>query len=391
MNNRSNEDRDQSEIVVVIIVGFILAGSYAAWYYARDLLAILLFAIDYLQLFFIDFFVSDTSPEQAWINAARDTVFMSNAEFKASYGANKSEIPAEWFSQISGVTGKYVKYLVTPLIIAMAIHTFLKMKGKGFTRKFTLTGNKFGPSLADYQAKHWKVFTTGAEFKPDEDEVEDQARTPLEWMHAKDISLTPEEGFDDEAAEKAFASQLGPEWDGVENASDYVKALCIIFYVSAKRDKNARKIKEEFALVWSNKDKDKAMSLTKKLAEQHLQKDPYIIEKIEAVCKYHAYTNTAMYAALTWGRKLGGVLASAEFRWIKSLDRDLWYGLNNCGRRAFHTEGAGIVSHYHAEHILKQKLGEPHIEQAVAGLEHYIEDQGIIDLELFFESNKQEF
>ena len=326
-----------------------------------------------------------------WFNAAKDILFMSENSFMQTYGADKSQIPLEWFNETSTISGDFFKWLFTPIIIGLGIYASFKMKGQGFQRKFTLTGNKFGPSFADYQAEHWKVFITGAQFEPDTNPEEDQARTPLEWMRDNDVPLNEIDGFNDEKAQEAFQKQLGGEWKSVNEAPIYIQALCLIFYLSAKRDKKTQQIKETIAIYWTTKKKEEAEKLTAKILEPYLKDDKIFLDKISNVTSKHAYENTALFALLTWARRLGGVLASAEFRWIKPINRSLWYGLNNCGRRAFHIEGAGVVSHYHSEHILKQKLAEPHVDQAVDGLEYYIDEQGILDIEEFFRNEQQEF
>ena len=164
----------------------------------------------------------------------------------------------------------------------------------------------------------------------------------------------------------------------------------MIFYLSAKRDKKTQSIKETIAIYWTTKKHEEAEKLTAKILEPYLENDKLFIEKITNVTSKHAYENTALFACLTWARRLGGVLASAEFRWIKPMNRSLWYGLNNCGRRAFHIEGRCCIC-YHSEHILKQKLAEPHVDQAVDGLEYYIDEQGILNIEEFFRNEQQEF
>src|SRR3546814_15314462 len=98
------------------------------------------------------------------------------------------------------------------------------MKGNGVRRSFTLSGGG-GPSFIDYQSLHWKVTVTGARFDPQaKDELQDPARTPMEWMRDNNVTLTKEAGFDEDVATAACATQLGPYWEGFAAATGYVQA-----------------------------------------------------------------------------------------------------------------------------------------------------------------------
>ena len=88
-----------------------------------------------------------------------------------------------------------------------------------------------------------------------------------------------------------------------------------------------------------------------------------------------------LVALLIAVRREHGVVASAEFLWLKTIDRDLWYALNGAGRRQFHVESAGVFAHYHKQlEAMKtsgETLTEPKIADAVNGLLGYFEDHGL--------------
>jgi hypothetical protein len=307
---------------------------------------------------------------------------------------NWNDIGFEYFQFVSNQAGILFRYIFAGLIGIMAVFILFFMKGSMFARTYTLAGGKGkGPSLAHYQALHWRVFKTGASFNPDDtsNENEAQSMTPMEWMKKNNVTLTESDGLDEGAAYEGFIQQLGKPWHGYQSSETYIKVLCFLMYSNAKRDKNARKYKEDFAIIWTENKHNVAAKKSMKYLKQLLKKDNTFEKMIEKHTSKHAYTNTALYKLLTWSRKNGGVFASAEFRWLKAIDRTLWYALNNCGRRAFHTEGAGVISHYHAENILGQALAEPHVDQAIDGLEDYLDDQGIMDLEEFFKNEFKEF
>ena len=100
--------------------------------------------------------------------------------------------------------------------------------------------------------------------------------------------------------------------------------------------------------------------------------DKEIGGKALEVAADYAYRTTALLAVLRWGRMMGGVLAPAQFLWVRGTDRDLWYALNNLGRRSFHAEGAGAIAHYMAEQNAKKALPIPRIDTALMTLNQYL-------------------
>lgn len=64
-----------------------------------------------------------------------------------------------------------------------------------------------------------------------------------------------------------------------------------------------------------------------------------------------------------------GVLPSAEFLWLKPLDRRLWFLLNCVGRQTPFAEIAGAFAHWKAEKEFGKPLTVPMVEEAVNGLE----------------------
>jgi len=82
----------------------------------------------------------------------------------------------------------------------------------------------------------------------------------------------------------------------------------------------------------------------------------------------HAYLLTVMATLLELART-DGVLATAEFLWLKPIDRPLWYMLNSVGRQTAFPEIAGVFAHWVAEKRLDRPLKVPMVEEAVKALE----------------------
>jgi intracellular multiplication protein IcmP len=102
-----------------------------------------------------------------------------------------------------------------------------------------------------------------------------------------------------------------------------------------------------------------------------LVNDPEVGGKALNIADQHAYRTTALLGVLKWARWMGGVLAPAHFLWLRGVDRNLWYPMNNLGRRSFHVEGAGAMAHFMAEQSAKKPLPMPRLDTAIVTLNQY--------------------
>jgi intracellular multiplication protein IcmP len=94
----------------------------------------------------------------------------------------------------------------------------------------------------------------------------------------------------------------------------------------------------------------------------------------------HPYPRTLLHAmhkaALAFGR-----LPSSHFRWLKGIDRTLWYALNTTGRKAPFVESAAVFTQTLWESFAFDngyRLSEPCIEEAIDGIEAYLAKIGLM-------------
>lgn len=198
-----------------------------------------------------------------------------------------------------------------------------------------------------------------------------EALSPEEWISFHQIPVAG--GIPDrERTRQAFLAQLGPRWRGYKELPLYMQGLLAAFALKGvqKRDES-----DEFlgrlSLCWTA---EKGFKPTSELiAEvQKILKDPAIGGVAMERAAKHAYRTTAILGALKWARFMGGVLAAAQFLWLRGVDRNLWYALNNQGRRSFHMEGAGAMAHFMAEDTAGKELPIPRLETAIVALNQYL-------------------
>lgn len=163
-------------------------------------------------------------------------------------------------------------------------------------------------------------------------------------------------------ANQVFAMQLGPVWAGSSKLPPYMRALFAAFAARVNADSApASKLINQLAASSLNKQMD--FSGTDELIKKH--ENTKLVQKI---VQSHAYVTTVMAAMLLAARD-DGVQASADFLWLKPLDRRLWYTLNTVGRQTPFVEVAGIFAHWVAEREAGRKLMVPMVDEATNALE----------------------
>ena len=195
-----------------------------------------------------------------------------------------------------------------------------------------------------------------------------EALAPEEWIAYNKIEFKDQK-LDFAQAYRALAKQLGGRWQGPQKLPIHARGLYAAFALkSVRKRKESDKLLEEMAMCWTSKG-GFAPSMQLKSKINKIIRDPKICGDLNKVCKRHAYQTTALCRALQRAREEGGVLAPASFVWLRAHDRNLWYPLNNLGRKSYHPEAAGALAHLTNELIAAQKIPSPRFEAVIKVLE----------------------
>ncbi|NTF16815.1 hypothetical protein G6L37_00050 [Agrobacterium rubi] len=375
------ENSNNTEAVAFITVVLVILALWAIWTFFRAAIVLPAFVIDSAFIFVIE--------HTKGIGETGKAVKAFTHSFFTGSRSAATDITWEQFSYVRNAVGAQVRWVITPIIIGWAFWVFFKMKGEGYKRVFSLGGGKGKPqSLAHYQSERWKVATYSAFFDPDvRDRHITQAESPMEFLRNNEVEF--ENGSFSEATREQqlpeiFAAQLGKPWTGLERADLNVQCIAILCALHYLRRKPSLSERENLSIAWAQgKDGTEAM---KALVARHIG-DKDILKVVNTICAKHAYAHTGLFALLDLARARAGVLASADFGYIKQLDRSLWYTLSNCGRRRFFIEAAGVVSHFFAEKVTANPLVEANVENAINGLEDYLDEQGLLSLTEFFKTS----
>lgn len=181
-----------------------------------------------------------------------------------------------------------------------------------------------------------------------------EGMTRKEWNR---VEVTLKRGL----ANKIFLLQLGPLWQGTNRLPPHVKALFAVFAARYNSDtKAAQDLLRQIAASSATK-----LDFT---GVDELCKKHEGSKGIQKVINSHAYVLTVMASMLEAARE-DGVQASADFLWLKPVDRRLWYMLNTVGRQTPFTEVAGPFAHWLAEKEIGRRLLVPMVEEATNAME----------------------
>ncbi len=198
-----------------------------------------------------------------------------------------------------------------------------------------------------------------------------EALSPEEWIAYYDIPV-PNGKVDEIAAARAFTLQLGAPWRGTMHMAPYKQILLAAFCLKSVRKRgDADDMLGRLSKCWSF---ERGLKIDGSLLRQarKILRDRDISGKILSKCNQHAYENTVLLRALNTAREEGGVLAPAQFLWLRGVDRMLWYPLNNLGRQSYHMEALGAICHYKAEKMAQRPIPRPKMEDAVKSIADYI-------------------
>lgn len=277
------------------------------------------------------------------------------------------------FSTLNNV-GSYYRYPVAIILFIFGLFIYLRNPTSKFSATFNIK------NFREFQKTNWPQIIPASKLDLVKEDIKKgpwaSAYTPIFFSQKHkllDVIVNPNPNpllgelpkvakLKEANARQVFAEQLGYIWQGPEKLPIHRKALFAIFAAMANKDRDAGfKFIRQFntSLEYNNSPDFTGID---ELLEQH--KNSKLVKKVES---RHAYVMTIMAAMLELART-DGVVATADFLWLKTVDRPLWYMLSNVGRRAAFPEVAGAVAHWRIESRMQRKLITPMVEEAVKAL-----------------------
>lgn len=364
-NEHSSASSEWNYLIFALVIG---GAGWVAWMLASEYIVLGVYFINRLQIMAWGQVMGLGERGVAYLDYLNSFFDGRSLADKVTWGEMTSTI---------NVIGTVTRMPIAIASFIVVIVVYLRMKGDGFKEKLSLI------KFANYQAEHWGTLTPSARFNPDLLEKSTMpSKTPSDWMHdlGLKVRLTSAGTLSEKArdvCEKAFVKQLGNGWAPIGKLPLHVRVLFAILVTHGTKHKGAFQLRQDVARVYADThDPKKRDAALEELIKEHMANEKACQPFLE-IAEKHAYVPTALIAILKEVRKRYGVLASAEFVWLKRIDRDLWYAMNDTGRNAFHVESAGIFSHYFYENVSKRAQSEPRVDNALLGLEDYISHHGI--------------
>lgn len=341
------------------IFGFALLGSI--WYFAHEQIVWFVLKVKFYETLFMSLFSSKAQSLLQIIQGAQD-----------------STIGFADFTLLARTAGTYFAYPVATILVILALILYFGNPISRFKKTYTMKRlfeaekNNYPQiipvSNVDLVAEHvdkgpWSMAMTPLQFAK-RHKLLQEVHTQVSGIGAKEtISATILRG----EAYQVFALQVGPLWPGIDKLNIYTKALFAAFAARANRDSEAASALLRRISLSSASGKLDFFG-AQELFDKH--KNSKIAQR---VVDRHAYVLTVMASILMAARE-DGVLASADFLWLKVVDRRMWFMLNAIGRQTPHTEVSGPFAHWLAERELGRKISSPMVEEAVNALDGAIKD-----------------
>jgi intracellular multiplication protein IcmP len=364
----SNGKGDDSSTALLFLVLFLIAGYWVFWWLFGNQFMDLVRWLRIGELTIINFFTGSYDEALA---------FMHGTKGATKQVGSVMLFTPEIADRVNLIITQYIKWPAVIILGGIGVYAAFFHKRTGFKHVFNLE------TLIQYQAKVWPVLTPIVKFNPAKHSARSnrdavpielplfaEALSPEEWIAFNRINVVngiPER----EATRRALIQQLGLRWNGFGNLPFHCQALIAAFALKGvqKRDESDALL-GEISLCWSQ-DKGFVSNAALRSKVNNILNDAAVGGKAAEVAQLHAYRTTAMLGVLKWARQ-SGVLAPAQFLWLRGEDRALWYPLNNLGRRAFHSEGAGALAHFMAEAQAQKPLPIPRVDTAIVTLNQYL-------------------
>lgn len=352
-------------ILWVIAIIFVISG--ATWYFAQAQIVAFIFKLRLFEINFIKLFTSGLDQTAAAIQQ------IAPARYK--------QVPFDYLAKISAQVGNYLAYPVGLILSSLAVITYLNHTTLKYRKTYSMQ------KLVTQEVSDWPQITPVANVNLVKVHVDKgpwaMGLTPMQFAKKYDLLIEEHtvtghtDNFDFSPkvtatlargeAHRVFSLQLGPYWQGVEKLPVYVQALFAVFAARAAGDRTgAAALLGQIAASTHTGKLD--FTGTKELLKKHINN-----KHVVNLMSRHAFVLTVLASMLELARQ-DGVLPSAEFLWLKPIDRRLWFMLNTVGRKTPFAEVAGPYAHWLVEKQYGRPIKTPMVEEAVNALDLAIKE-----------------
>src|SRR3990167_82810 len=287
--------------------------------------------------------------------------------YLTSPALSPSDVSLATVGTVSQTVGRYLSFPFAIILIGMSAFMYYKHKGLRFVKVYNMK------SLRAAEVSNWPQITPIVKLNLVKQDINKgpwaMSQTPLEFGEKHNLVYPKKEkgvmgwSLDHGAAAREFTMQLGQRWIDPEKLPIHVQALFVVFVACANKQRNVAddllKQIARSARTTGQLDFTGVSELVKKYKKSSV---------VKWASSRHSYVLTIMATLITAARTIG-VVATADFLWLKPVDRRLWYMLNSVGRQTVVTEVAGPFAHWLAEKRVGRSLAAPMVKEAVIAME----------------------
>lgn len=285
--------------------------------------------------------------------------------------ADPANVTIDQIDRVSTVIGQYYRYPIICVAFILAYLCAFRHRSAIYTATYSMK------TLRNAEVEHWPQITPVIGRGIIEQDINQgewsMSTLPLDFAKQYDllfVKSTQHSKFwavHQGAAERQFVMQMGALWEGVDQLPMHMQALVVVFMLRLARK---RALSEEILNQIGASAKHKKLDFSMIAGHIDQYKQHHVIRWIEG---RHAYVYTVLASLLEIART-EGVIATAEFLWLKPLDRRLWYVLNTVGRVTAVPEVAGVFAHWQAEKKLGRPMRTPVVTEAVQALDKAVSE-----------------
>ena len=371
----SQQKSPHEDFIMFFMVCFIVGGlAWVIWHFFQVQLTWFVQQVRLGELYLVKFLFGDNTV----VFDAEVGSQMSGSWRKYLKKANAIDITPSDIKAMTMVAVIPLKLVFLAIMGVMTVFVIFRGPGTQYRRRMNLE------TLMQEQAKSFPAIQPFLKFDPRKlpqrapgEPVPEQlplfseALSPEEWLAYNQVKWSGGQ-LDYNAAWVALEKQLGRRWNGPENLPIHMQgifAACALKMVRKRKDCEA--VLNMMSESWSG-DRGFRPSAKLKAKIRAVIKNPKMGGKLQQFADQHAFESTALLRCLQRAREEGGVLAPAEFLWIRGHDRNLWYPLNNLGRKSYCAEASGAMVHFTNELIAGQKIPTPRFDEVIRVLEAHM-------------------
>lgn len=367
-----NEQRGSDQTIILLIAAFgLMLGIYALWIFQHAMVVNIVFSIRSAELVLVEPLAKCIYTVMHYLHLPAPDIsnIITTDQFVKFQPDN--QVSVEDLKNVSLLVGDYMRYITAVVLGLFALYCFKFNSASQFKQIYNMK------SLREAEVKLWPQTSPILHLDLRNTDIEtgewSMAQRPVDFCLEHNLLEKP--GAEEDVwkflkakSQTVFAMQMGPLFRSPQALPIYMQALFVIFCACALgKRKQADKLIAQIAISSKNGGKLNFAGVTEQLNQ-------LMSERIVGwLAARHAYVYGFMASLLECART-DGVVASAEFLWLKPLDRRLWFVLNGVGRQTAVTEVAAPVAHWKAEKRFKCALRIPMIHEAVKAIDLAIKE-----------------